>query len=169
MVYGILRMINFAHGEIFMAGAFAGYFAAVAPGRAGHPQCRPAGRARCRSRSCARSPPWSSTAMRSLVERIAYRPLRNAPRLVPLISAIGASFFLQYSFRGLLRPGHLRLPDDRLPRGKRAPIPFLGIHWVDVLVIGAALAMMAALYLFVMRSKMGTAIRAVSEDKARRR
>ena len=90
-----------------------------------------------------------ATAIALLVERIAYRPLRNAPRLVPLISAIGASFFLQYSFRGFFGPGIYAYPT----------IPFLEEQgpdpapqhrsWVDVLVIGAALAMMAGLYLFV--------------------
>jgi branched-chain amino acid transport system permease protein len=99
-----------------------------------------------------------------LVERIAYRPLRNAPRLVPLISAIGASFFLQYTFRGLFGPGIYAYPAiDVL--GQNVPLSFIRLRWVDVLVVASALVMMAGLYLFVMRTKVGTAIRAVSEDK----
>src|SRR6266849_5040303 len=126
MVYGILRMINFAHGEVFMSGAYTAYFAAAALNGFGF---------------LARHPflgllivlvvaMATATGVGLLVERIAYRPLRRAPRLVPLIAAIGASFFLQYTFRG-----------------------FFG-----------AVFLMVALYLFVMRTKIGTAMRAVSED-----
>ena len=163
MVYGILRMINFAHGEIFMAGTFAGYFTAVGLASTGIMTAGPVGALLSIAIMCAVAA-VVSTAIALLVERIAYRPLRNAPRLVPLISAIGASFVLQYSFRGFFGPGIYAYPTIDFLEGK-APIPFLDIQWVEVLVIGAAIAMMAALYFFVMRSKMGTAIRAVSEDK----
>ena len=163
MVYGILRMINFAHGEIFMIGAFAGYFAAIC---LASPACSTRARSPrfCRSRSCSGRHRGRDRGVAPF-ERIAYRPLRNAPRLVPLICAIGASFFLQYTFRGFFGPGIYSYPSiDFLD--ERAPIRFLNIQWVEVLVIGAALGMMAGLYLFVMRSRMGTAIRAVSEDKS---
>ncbi len=163
MVYGILRMINFAHGEIFMGGAFGGYFAAVALAQAGA---------------------LSDNVISSLiaivimilvamavsvglamgVERVAYRPLRNAPTLVPLISAIGASLFLQYTFRGFFGSGIYAYPNVPF-LDQTAPIPLLNLRWVDVLVVVAAFSMMGGLYLFVMRSKVGTAIRAVSEDK----
>jgi branched-chain amino acid transport system permease protein len=163
MVYGILRMINFAHGEIFMGGAFGGYFAAVALAQAGA---------------------ISDNVISSLVailimilvamavsvglamgvERVAYRPLRNAPTLVPLISAIGASLFLQYTFRGFFGSGLYAYPNVPF-LDQTAPIPLLNLRWVDVLVVVAAFCMMGGLYLFVMRSKVGTAIRAVSEDK----
>jgi branched-chain amino acid transport system permease protein len=164
MVYGILRMINFAHGEIFMAGAFSGYFTAVTLDEFGLLNA---------------SPLLSivsvaimilvamvvSTALALLVERIAYRPLRSAPRLVPLISAIGASFFLQYTFRGFFGPGIYAYPSVAV-LSERIPLPLITMRWVDALVIVSALAMMTGLYLFVMRSKLGTAIRAVSEDKS---
>ena len=164
MVYGILRMINFAHGEIFMAGMFAGYFTAVGLADAGILNAGPLAGLLSVAIMCAVAAVFS-TAIALLVERITYRPLRNAPRLVPLISAIGASFVLQYSFRGFFGPGIYAYPSIDFLEGK-APIPFLNIQWVEVLVIGTAVAMMAGLYLFVMRSKMGTAIRAVSEDKS---
>lgn len=163
MVYGILRMINFAHGEIFMAGAFGGYFTAVALADMGLLNA---------------SPLMSfvsvgimilvamavSVTIALLVERIAYRPLRNSPRLVPLIAAIGASFFIQYTFRGFLGPGIFPYPSVTFLT-QDVGLGFVRMRWVEVLVIVAALVMMAGLYFFVMRTRVGTAIRAVSEDK----
>jgi branched-chain amino acid transport system permease protein len=164
MVYGILRMINFAHGEIFMAGAFAGYFTALTLEGAGLLNLNPVATLLSIAVMILVAMAVSVT-IALLVERIAYRPLRHAPRLVPLISAIGASFFLQYTFRGLLGPGIYAYPAVSV-LSELVPIPFIRIRWIDVLVIGSALLMMAGLYLFVMRTKVGTAIRAVSEDKS---
>jgi branched-chain amino acid transport system permease protein len=98
------------------------------------------------------------------VERIAYRPLRNAPRLVPLITAIGASFVLQYTFRGLYGSGVQRYPDLAVLSGE---LNLLGIRVLksQAVVIVAALLLMTALYAFVQLSKTGKAMRAVSEDK----
>ena len=163
MVYGILRMINFAHGDIFMTGSFGGYFAAVALDQLGWLN---------------RSPFMSiisiiimmlagmlvATVLAVLVERLAYRPLRNAPRLVPLISAIGASYFLEYSFRGLFGPGIYAYPSVTVLE-QRAPIPLFRGNWIFVLVVVAAVLMMAGLYVIVQRTKIGKAVRAVSEDK----
>jgi branched-chain amino acid transport system permease protein len=167
MVYGILRMINFAHGEIFMAGAFGGYFAAVGLQSIGLLEGNPVTALIAVIIMMAVAATVSVT-IALLVERIAYRPLRNAPRLVPLISAIGASFFLQYTFRGAFGAGLYSYPTVTAFEG-RVELPvfdFFRFKWIDVLVIGSALVMMAVLYLFVMRTKTGTAIRAVSEDKA---
>jgi branched-chain amino acid transport system permease protein len=164
MVYGILRMINFAHGEIFMAGAFAGYFLAQAFTSAGFLNAGPVQSLIAVAVMIVVAAAFS-TGIALLVERLAYRPLRNAPRLVPLISAIGASFFLQYTFRGFLGPGIYSYPDVDVLR-QRVPIDFIGLRWVDVLVVTSALLMMTGLYLFVMRTRTGTAIRAVSEDKS---
>lgn len=160
MVYGILRMINFAHGEVFMSGAFGAYFVADALADAGFLN---------------RYPLFSlilviavammiSTGVALLVERIAYRRLRNAPRLVPLISAIGASFFLQYTFRGFFGPGLYAYP---IPEVLSGDITFLGFRILktQAAVIVAALIMMAGLYLIVMKTRIGKAMRAVSEDK----
>jgi branched-chain amino acid transport system permease protein len=163
MVYGILRMINFAHGEIFMAGAFAGYFTGTALQGGGVLNANPIASVLSVALMIVVAMAVA-TPIALLVERIAYRPLRNAPRLVPLISAIGASFFLQYTARGFFGPGIYSYPAvDVL--GQLVPISFLRIRWVDVLVIGSAFVMMTGLYLFVMRTRIGTAIRAVSEDK----
>jgi branched-chain amino acid transport system permease protein len=163
MVYGILRMINFAHGEVFMAGAFAGYFTAVLFEDAGFLNANPI--ASIISVFIMIVVAASvSTGVAVLLERIAYRPLRNAPRLVPLISAIGASFFLQYTARGFFGPGIYAYPGISF-LNEPAPIPLLRMQWVEVLVITSAIGMMTLLYLFVMRTRTGTAIRAVSEDK----
>ncbi|MBA2488851.1 MAG: branched-chain amino acid ABC transporter permease [Chloroflexi bacterium] len=164
MVYGILRMINFAHGEIFMSGAFGGYFAAVALAGTGVLNANPLGTLFSIILMIIVAVIIAVT-LSVLVERIAYRPLRNAPRLVPLISAIGASFFLQYTVRGLVGPGIFAYPAVEV-LSQDIGLPFVRVQWVDVLVIVSAVLMMAGLYLFVQRTKLGTAIRAVSEDKA---
>jgi branched-chain amino acid transport system permease protein len=163
MVYGILRMINFAHGEIFMGGGFGGYFTGVVLAQAGLLGTNPIASLLAIGIMIVVAA-GVSVALATGVERVAYRPLRNAPRLVPLISAIGASFFLQYTFRGFFGPGIYAYPDVPVLEGP-APIPLLNLRWVDVLVIVSALLMMGALYVLVMRSRLGKSIRAVSEDK----
>jgi len=160
LVYGVLRMINFAHGEVFMSGPYTAYFVAAAF---------------YRSEFLDNNPVTSllviflvamatSGGIAFLLERIAYRPLRNAPRLIPLITAIGASFFLQYLFRGLYGSGFQAYPS----------IPFLEGFWVigefrilkfQVAVIVAAALLLAGLYSFIQLTRVGKAIRAVSEDK----
>jgi len=106
MVYGILRMINFAHGEIFMSGAFSAYFLATWLNNTGFIDRNPILGLLIPILFAM----FMSASIAMLVERIAYRPLREAPRLVPLISAIGASFFLQYTFRGFFGPGVYAYP-----------------------------------------------------------
>ena len=113
LVYGILLMINFAHGEVFMAGAFSTVFLAEAFNRTGFLNEQPllaillmimfAG--------------LVSMTVAILLERVAYRPLRGSPRLVPLITAIGASFFLQYTFRGLYGSGFKAYPQVQILQG----------------------------------------------------
>jgi branched-chain amino acid transport system permease protein len=157
-------MINFAHGEIFMSGAFGGFFAGLALAGGGFLNQNPA--ATVVSIGVMILVAMAiATALSLLVERIAYRPLRNAPRLVPLISAIGASFFLQYTFRGLFGSRVYSYPDVAV-LNQDVSLGFVTVEWVEVLVVVSAIVMMALLYLFVMRTKTGTAIRAVSEDKA---
>jgi branched-chain amino acid transport system permease protein len=160
MVYGILRMINFAHGEIFMSGAFAAYFLATWLNTIGFVDANPA---------LGLLLPIlfamiMSASIAMLVERIAYRPLREAPRLVPLISAIGASFFLQYTFRGFFGPGVYAYPPIKVLEGEWN-IFGIGILKVQIVVAIAAAIMMAILYSIVMFTKIGKAMRAVSENK----
>jgi branched-chain amino acid transport system permease protein len=160
MVYGILRMINFAHGDIFMTGAFSGYFVTIWLNKAGWFDNNP---------FLALIIPILaamivSASIAMLVERVAYRPLRGAPRLVPLISAIGASFFLEYSFRGLFGPGKYAYPPIKALEGSWHVFG-TDILKVQVVVAIAAFIMMAILQSIVMYTKVGKAMRAVSENK----
>jgi branched-chain amino acid transport system permease protein len=99
-----------------------------------------------------------------MLERIAYRPLRNAPRLVPLITAIGASFFLQYTFRGLYGSGFQAYPIPKVLQGS-VVLGSIRVFNTQIVAILGALAMMVLLYGIVQKTKMGKAMRAVSEDK----
>ena len=160
LVYGVLRMINFAHGEVFMSGPYTAYFVAAAF---------------YRSDFLDRQPIISlavvfiaamavSSLIAFLLERIAYRPLRGAPRLIPLITAIGASFFLQYMFRGLYGSGFQAYPVVKIIEGHWAWGGFRILKFQAVVIVAAAL-LLAALYSFIQRTRVGKAIRAVSEDK----
>ncbi|HEX9711697.1 MAG TPA: branched-chain amino acid ABC transporter permease [Actinomycetota bacterium] len=160
MVYGVLRFINFAHGEVFMSGAVIGFFVTDA---------------------LSETALWEnaqilglllallvcmvvSMSIAVLLERIAYRPLRNSPRLIPLITSIGASFFLQYTFRGLFGADTKVYPSTSSLNGR---VEFLGFQILNrqLLVIVAASVIMISLYLFVEKTKQGKAIRAVAEDQ----
>jgi len=165
MVYGVLEFINFAHSEIFVIGAFVGVEVLLLLQGAG---------------VVALWHPILIVLVLLLVgmilsglsalglERIAYRPLRAAPRLVPLISAIGASFFLQDFIRlieSLWRNTfYLTYPTmDFLEK----PIPLgvdLDVPVKSFLVIATAVVMLAGLYFLVNRTRMGTAMRAVAQD-----
>jgi branched-chain amino acid transport system permease protein len=160
LVYGILRMINFAHSEVFMSGPFTAYFLADALGKSGFlEQNLVVGLILIFALSMS-----VSTLVAVLLERIAYRPLRKAPRLVPLITAIGASFFLQYFFRGLYGANIKVYPEVAVLK-EVVPIGDFGIQKIQILVIVASIVMMAGLQFFIMRSRTGKAMRAVSEDK----
>ncbi|WP_420613067.1 branched-chain amino acid ABC transporter permease [Candidatus Spongiisocius sp.] len=161
MVYGVLGFINFAHGEVFMSGGMVGFFVAnylwdihfwdtnfvlsillvLA------------------------SSILASTLVAVIVERVAYRPLRDAPRLIPLITSIGISFFLQYTFAGLFGVAVKNYPPP--PDYLRARIGFLDleIEGTKLAVIVVAVVTMIALYLFVEKTRTGRSIRAVAEDK----
>lgn len=160
LVYGILRMINFAHSEVFMSGPFTAVFLANALSRSGFMDRQPIiGMSMVLVLSMA-----VSMTIAVLLERIAYRPLRNAPRLVPLITAIGASFFLQYVFRGLYGSGFQAYAIPKVLQGS-ITIGGLRVFNTQIAVILGAFAMMFALYAIVQWTKTGKAMRAVSEDK----
>jgi branched-chain amino acid transport system permease protein len=159
MVYGVLRLINFAHGDIVMTGAFAGYFVATPLDRSGFLDAHPVlGMGAILAVAIV-----TSTSIAVLTERIAYRPFRRVVGLAPLICAIGVSFFLEQTFRGMFGSAVKSYPSPSWQRATFAVGAF-NVPRVDLLVIGLALIFMGVLYLIVQRTKMGTAMRAVAED-----
>jgi branched-chain amino acid transport system permease protein len=161
LVYGILLMINFAHGEVFMSGAFTAYHVALAFGNAGVLDGNLWWLALI---VCALVSIVTSLVVAVLLERIAYRPLRKAPRLVPLITAIGASYFLQYTFRGLYGSGVSTYPKVPI-LDTDVCLGAVCVTRTQLLVIVASIALMVGMYLFAQYTKMGKAMRAVSQDK----
>ena len=159
MVYGVLRFINFAHGEVFMTGAMSAFLVANALAGTGLWASNPV----VSLLIVLVASMFTSTAVAVIVERVAYRPLRGTPRLIPLITSIGASFTLQYIVRGLVGPRTRAFPRVEQLRGTW-DIFGLVILKSQVVVIVAALVMMAGLYIFVERTRTGRSMRAVSED-----
>ncbi|MFL5258708.1 MAG: branched-chain amino acid ABC transporter permease [Hyphomicrobiales bacterium] len=160
MVYGVLRLINFAHGDITMTGAFSAYFLARGFDRSGfldaHPILATFGIMLLSMAVC--------TATALIVERVCYRPFRHVATLAPLICAIGASFVLQHTFRGLFGSNVRSYPDPEWLKGD-VNILGLDIPAVQPIVILSAVAAMLLLYVIVQKTKMGMAMRAVSEDR----
>lgn len=160
MVYGILRMINFAHSEVFMSGPFTATFVADALVKLGYWNTHPLPSLLIVLVVSA----IVSSIIALLLERVAYRPLRTAPRLVPLITAIGASFFLQYTFRGLYGSGLKGYPEMDIFKGFWM-IGGIRLFKTQAAVIAGGILMMLILYGIVQYTKMGKAMRSVSEDK----
>jgi len=160
MVYGIIELINFAHGDVFTLGAFISLaifpFFGVAEGVAGFGYVIP----------------LIATALITMllcglvnvtIERVAYRPLRHAPRLAPLITAIGMSSILEgamYLWRG---PFNLHYP-DLLPSNVLT-LGGVSIGAKDLIVVGIAVIMAVALTMFIDLSKLGKAMRATAQDR----
>ena len=167
MVYGVLEFINFAHSEIFIFGAFVGVELLLGLKSAGWLDALPwivvlllvlvAGMA-------------ASGVLAVIVERTAYRPLRHAPRLIPLISAIGVSFFHQDTirlFESLWRNAfNLVYPTIDVLNQRFELTQSIDISVKSLVVIVAALLMLWGLHSLVNRTKIGKAIRAVAEDQA---
>ncbi len=166
MVYGVLKLINFAHGDVYMVGAFAGYYLGAALGVDRAPSVAGAALVTLGAMAICGALGWA-------IERFAYRPLRQRPRLTALITAIGVSFLLEYGFQ--LNFHGSRFPPGPTPR----PFPKLfaggNVDWLesalgvslsryDLVNLGVALAVMLALQWLVFRTKFGTAMRAVSFD-----
>jgi len=160
LVYGILLMINFAHGEVFMAGAFASFFVAQSLETEGLLDRNPV----LSIAILLLAATAASMLVAVLLERVAYRPLRNAPRLVPLITAIGASLFLQYTFASFFGSESRGYPSISALEGTWT-ILGIPIGRALVVTIVAAVLMMVGLTQFIARTKVGKAMRAVAEDK----
>jgi len=164
MVYGILGMINFAHGEIFMIGMFAGILLLAVCTTLGWTVM---GLGLCLAMAFLFAM-MVSAAYGYTNERIAYRPLRKAHVLAPLISAIGMSIFLQNLVMNLQSKEKIDFPRKYsellssqsvgLPGGTR-------ISYLQIFIIVASVLLMAALTLFIHRTKIGKAMRATAQDK----
>jgi branched-chain amino acid transport system permease protein len=167
MVYGVLEFINFAHSEIFVTGAFVGVEILLSLKASGLLN--------------ALSPflvllvvlllgMLASGLLAVAVERVAYRPLRGAPRLVPLISAIGVSFFLQDAirlFESIWRNAfNLVYPTMDTLNLRFSLTETIDVSVKSLVVIVASLLMLWGLHSLVNRTKIGKAIRAVAEDQA---
>ena len=150
MVYGIAKMLNFAHGDVIMVGGYVSLIAMTSWGL----------------------PVWAAvvvamvacTVLGVVIEGLAYRPLRSAPSLAVLITAIGVSYFLQNSAQLIFSPNPKSYPviingSLSLFGGK------LTISYISLVTFLVCVIIMIALTLFTSRSKMGKAMRAVSEDK----
>lgn len=159
MIYGVLRFINFAHGDVFMIGAFVGYFAAALIS-----SIFPVGSVSgaimvflIAMTVCG--------ALGALLEFLAYRPLRNRPKLTVLITAIGVSLFLEYLAQLLFGATPRAYPeiftDEPLIRSEA-----ITINVVQAVVILVSLFLMFVLRVIVLRTKIGTAMRAVSFNQA---
>ena len=150
MVYGIAKMLNFAHGDVIMVGGYVSLIAMTSWGL----------------------PVWAAvvvamvacTVLGVVIEGLAYRPLRSAPSLAVLITAIGVSYFLQNSAQLIFSPNPKSYPviingSLSLFGGK------LTVSYISLVTFLVCVIIMIALTLFTSRSKMGKAMRAVSEDK----
>jgi branched-chain amino acid transport system permease protein len=163
MVYGIIELINFAHGDIFMIGTFVSLTFLTLLGIVPR-SVYPTGIALVLVLVATCIVAMLVCAVLGVViERIAYRPLRNAPRLAPLISAIGVSLILEDV--GKLWKGNNNVPFPQIFPNVQyniGPITFSGIY---VFVFVVALLLMVALQWLITRTKMGRAMRAVAQDR----
>ena len=157
MVYGLLKFINFAHGDVLMIGAFAGFYATpVARHLFPHP--------------------WMTTTavliwamivcaiLGVIIERLAYRPLRNQPKLAVLITSIGVSLLLSYGGQILFGVNQKAFP-DLLPPIRIALGEGVTISGNHLLVIAVTLVLLVTLREIVLRSRFGLALRALSQNR----
>lgn len=151
MVYGVLRLINFAHGDIFMFGAFMAYF--------------------CIAK-------WhlpiylafavtiaASALLGFLVEKIAYKPMRAAPRISLLITAVGVSLFLEYflSLKRMFSPDYIAFPRPFEVKGYDLSI--VSVTNIQIIIFAVTAASLFLLYFLVYRTRHGRAMRALSHDQ----
>lgn len=157
MVYGTLKLINFAHGELFAGGAYIAVFAAAAL-YIGHERiATPAEVAIIFVISF-----MAIGMLGVLIERVAYKPLRHAPRLAPLLSALGVAIVLQQGIIVVAGPQPFRFP-ELMERSQMEMGP-VGFSNVNIVVLVVALALMAGLTLFIQKTTLGLRIRAVAES-----
>ncbi len=149
MVYGVLFMVNFAHGDIFMVGAFIAFFAATLLKLPFVPTMLLS---------------MAGTALLGVtIERVAYRPLRNAPKLSVVITAMGVGLFLEYIILAALGPWRRSMP-PLLPT-QVYEVQGVRISAVQLIIIGVSLGLMIILDFIVGRTEEGMAMRAIAYDR----
>jgi len=158
MVYGILELINFAHGEIYMLGAYLGvillgFFTVMGLTAISLPLALLV-TILASGVICA--------AYGATMEKLAYKPLRDAPRLAPLISAMGVSIFLQ-NYVMLTQGATDKVFPDIIPAKS---VNFMGaeVTYIQIFIMASSLLLMAGLHAFIMRTRMGRAMRATALD-----
>jgi len=161
-VYGILEMLNFAHGDVFMVGGFlaagvAGLF--VTNGVAAIP-------AALVVTLMVAAAMGGSGLLGVGIERIAYRPLRNANRLAPLITAIGVSLLLESVVQVQISPAPVLVPSNALVPQIKFQFSNVSTPFVDATLLVAAVLLMVGLDLFVFRTRFGSAMRATAQKLA---
>ena len=149
MVYGIIKLINFAHGDIYMVGAYIGFFAITQAGLGIFP---------------ALIVSMAATGLLGcVVERLAYKPLRHAPRISVLITAIGVSFFLEYTSMLFVSPTPRTFPEV-FDSSVAFHIGNFIVNGQQLLIFAITFVLMAILTYIVQKTKIGKAMRAVSFD-----
>ncbi len=155
MVYGILQLINFAHGDVLMIGAMVGVSVVILLSNSGLP-----GPVLLLIALLVAIP--ACVLLSLFIERVAYRPLRNAPRLAPLITAIGVSIVLQTMAMIIWKPNPIVFPDLL----STVPVEFFGAILApkQILILVVSATMMTGLVLLVNKTKLGRAMRATAEN-----
>lgn len=148
MIYGIIKLINFAHGDIYMVGAYLGFFAVTV----GNMPILPALLISMTVTAC----------LGMLVEKLAYKPLRHAPRISILITAIGVSFFLEYTSMYFVTPTPRTFPN--VIENISFNVAGFIINGQQLLIFSITIILMAILTYIVQKTKLGKAMRAASFD-----
>ncbi len=149
MVYGIVKLINFAHGDVFMVGAFIGFYSLTQFHLGFFPSLLIA------MAACA--------VFGVLIERIAYKPLRNATRIAALITAIGVSLFIEYGTIYVRGAQPEAYPGDVISI-KNIDVFGVKVSGTSLLILGVSVFLMILLQFIVHKTKIGKAMRAVSHD-----
>ena len=163
LVYGIIELINFAHGDVFMVAAFVAMFLLTSVfGLSG----------------AIPDPAALAVALLAIflgtmvimgiigvvIERFAYRPLRNAPRLAPLITAIGVSFILQNLIQLTFGPANINTPQI-FPPGPRFQLLGASVPYLSLFIFVTAVSLMVGLTVFINRTRLGRAMRSTAQDR----
>ena len=163
MVYGIIELINFAHGDVFMIGAFLSIaFLTGIAGQTG-PVPDPLVLTVLLMGALLFAMPLTAL-LNAAIERIFYRPLRNAPRLAPLITAIGVSFILQNVALSIAGPGDVRAPQI-FPLDWGISVLGAQIRLLSIVILVVAILLMVGLQQFIGRTRLGRAMRSTAQDR----